>query len=53
MSNRDISSGEESKDWDDQDTKEVKGNNYNYKMRKEFLNENFDDNKKIQHDEHS
>jgi hypothetical protein len=47
MDKRDVSSGEDSKDWDDQDRKDGRGNNYNYKMRKEFLNENFDDNKKV------
>jgi hypothetical protein len=42
-----IESGEESKDWDDSEIKEMKGSKYNYKMRKEFLNENFDDTKQI------
>ena len=45
MIEKQVSSGEESKDWDDQERKEVRGTNYNYKMRKEFMNENFDDNK--------
>jgi len=45
MIEKQVSSGEESKDWDDQERKEVRGTNYNYKIRKEFMNENFDDNK--------
>ena len=53
INERQASSGEESKDWNDQEKKEVKGPNYNYKIRKEFMNENFDDNKKIHQDEHS
>jgi len=38
-------SSDDSNNWDDPERAEMRGGNYTYKMRKEFMNENFDDNK--------